>query len=222
MNRSALAVSLVALLGCQDRVVYSISVKHGVATIELRLENLWRDGIECAGAAQCADVLDAERKETEQRLVDAGGTVIESGFQVADGELDEVVRYTIPVEKLDASDQIVPIRVQRRSDVRADRPGVPSIAVLHLSGSATTVEMWGPATRMTGAAAMIPGVAEMASAVGGQPPELVLDVLTRGRGRALVVIPSTDTDGKVQHRDGWISDEAGLEDVLALRGLLLD
>ncbi len=222
MKRPALAVTLVTLVGCQDRVVYSVSLKHGVATIELRLENLWRDGIDCAGAAQCADVLEAERRETEKKLVEAGGTVLESGFQVNDGELDEVVRYTIPVEKLDASDQLVPIRVQRPSDVRANRPGVPSIAVVHLSGSPTTVEMWGPAMRATGAAAMIPGAAELAGVVGAEAPELVLDVLTRGRGRAHVVIPSTDNDGKVQHRDPWISGEAGLEDVMTLRGLLLD
>ncbi len=219
------AVALLALLGltgCEDRVVYFITLKHGIATIELRQENLWHDGIDCVGAAQCVDVLDAARKQEEKDATEAGATVLASGFQLRGNELDQVIRYTIPVEKLSEPGQLVPVVVQRPSDLRAGRAGVPSLAVMHLAGSPTTVEIAGPGVRVTGATASVPGVPEIASTVGEAAPEVVMDLLTRGRGRIHVVAPTTDTDGKIEHQEPWIQAEPGLADLIKLRGLLID
>lgn len=222
IGRGLALLTLLGLVGCEDRVVYFITLKHGIATVELRAENLWHDGIDCVGAAQCADVLETARKEEEKNAVDGGATLIASGFQLRGNELDQVIRYTIPVEKMTESGQLVPIMVQRPSDVRAGREGVPSLVVLHMASSPTIVELRGPAVRVTGATSGVPGVPELASAVGVEAPDVVMDMLTRGRGRIHVIVPATDNDGKLQHQEPWIQAEPGLADLLKLRGLLLD
>lgn len=212
---------LAVLAGCQDQVETFITIRHGVATVEVRLQNIWRDGLDCTGATQCAAALEAARREHVVELTDRGATVTASGFSFRGQELDSVFRYTVPVGKLD-DNQIIPITVQRPVDVRAGRAGVPSIAVLHLAGSPTTVEMKGPTVRISGDMAQLTGVAAVESAVGVQAPDLVVDVLSRGRGRAHVIVPSTDTDGRIQHHEPWIQDEVGLQVLLSQSGTLID
>lgn len=223
-----LGAALALLGGCQDRVETFITIRHGVATMEVRVQNIWRDGIECAGAAQCAEVLEEERRSQVIELTGTGATVSAAGYAVRPGssggrELDLVVRYQIPVDRIDG-DQIMPITVQRPSDVRTGRSGVPSIGVVHLAGSPTTVEMTGPAVRISGGFGGIAGestVSAVEDMVGKHAPDVVVDVLTRGRGRAHVVIPSTDSDGRVQHGDAWLQTENGLEALLGERGMLI-
>ncbi len=213
-------IALLWLAGCQDRIEDFITVKHGIATVETRAENIWRDGMDCSGAPACADALEKGRTDAVAQLTSGGANVTASGYALRGDELDLVIRYTVPVEKL-KDDQIIPITVQRPSDVRAGRPGVPSLAVLHLAGSPTTVDMHGPAVRVTGDLAEVPGASSVATAAGTTPPSVSMDVLSRGHGTIHIVAPSTDNDGKIEHGDTWVQTEPGLKELLATRGMLV-
>ena len=123
VNLLGCVAALLVLGGCQDRMVYNVRLRQGVAVIEQRAENLWRDGIDCVGAEQCADVLEQVRATNRAEVVAAGGSVIAVGYAIRGDDLDFVLQITQPIDKLLESGPLSPITVQRPSDVRAGRPG---------------------------------------------------------------------------------------------------
>ncbi len=217
MRGLALLVPL-ALCGCEDRLVYDVVVKRGIATVEVRAENIWRDGIDCDTVDSCAGLLESQRKEAVVSITDAGGVVATASYGVRGNELDLVVQYEIPVARMTDDAPFVPVVTQRPSDVRAGRPGVPSLGVIHLDGSTTTVAMKGPALRITGDLMHMPGGEALASVVNVDVPAVVMDVLSRGRGRIEVVVPTVDSAGALEHRATWIQEIPGLRERMLAGG----
>ena len=212
---------MLVLAGCEDRMVYNVRLRHGVAVIEQRAENLWRDGIDCVGAIQCADLLEQHRVYNRTEVVAAGGTVIAVGYAIRGDELDFVLQFTQPIDKLLESGPLSPITVQRPSDVRAGRPGVPSYAVIRDVGSPVTVDLRGPSLRMSAGSSLFTAGSPTDASVTATP-ERVVDVLTRGRGSVHVVVPAVDNQGSLVHGEPWIQTEPGLAELLKARGMLVE
>jgi hypothetical protein len=202
-------------------MVYDVRIRHGVAVIEERAENVWRDGIDCVGAEQCADVLEQQRVSNRADVVTSGGSVLAVGYAIRGDELDFVLRFTLPMDKLVADGPLSPITVQRPSDVRAGRPGVPSIAVIRDAGSAVTVNIHGPSIRMSGGSSLYAAGSDSDSSLTVRP-DRVVDVLARGRGRVHVVVPAVDEHGSLVHGEPWLPSEPGLAERLKARGMLVE
>jgi len=215
---------LLVLAGCEDRMVYDVRLRHGVALIEQRAENVWRDGFDCVGAEQCAEVLEQPLVSNRADVVASGGSVLAVGYVIRGDELDFVLRFTLPMDKLVAAGPLSPITVQRPSDGRAGRPGVPSIAVIRDAGSAVTVNIQGPSIRMSGGSSLFAAGSDSdaSDASVTATPERVVDVLTRGRGSVHVVVPAVDDHGGLVHGEPWIQTEPGLAALLKARGMLVE
>jgi hypothetical protein len=202
-------------------MVYDVRIRHGVAVIEERAENVWRDGIDCVGAEQCADLLEQSRVSNRAEVVAAGGSVLAVGYTIRGDELDFVLRFTQPVDTLAQIGPLSPILVQRPSDERAGRVGVPSIAVIRDAGSAVTVEIHGPSLRMSSGSSLFTAGSDSDTSLTIRP-ERVVDVLTRGRGSVHVVVPAVDEHGSLVHGEPWIQSEPGLAELLKARGMLVE
>jgi hypothetical protein len=217
--------ALLAIGGCEDRMVYNVRLRHGVAVVEQRAENLWRDGIDCAGAESCADVLEQARVSNRATVTAAGGLLIADGYTIRGDEFDFVVRFSIPVNKLadggPLSSPLYSVTLQRPSDVRAGRPGVPSIAVIRDARSDISVDVRGPSLRMSGGSSLFAVGAATDSSL-ALTPERVVDVLTRGRGRVHVIVPAVDEHGSRVRGDPWIQTEPGLAALLKAKGMLVE
>jgi hypothetical protein len=212
---------LLVLAGCEDRLVYDVRIRHGVAVIEERAENVWRDGIDCVGAEQCAYVLEQQRVTNRADVITSGGAVLAVGYAIRGDELDFVLRFTQPVDTLAQIGPLSPILLQRHSDERAGRAGVPSIAVIRDAGSAITVEIHGPSLRMSGGSSLFAGGSDSDTSLTIRP-ERVVDMLTRGRGSVHVVVPAVDEHGSLVHGEPWLHSEPGLAELLKARGMLVE
>ena len=202
-------------------MVYDVRIRHGVAVIEERAENVWLDGIDCVGAEQCADVLEQPRVSNRAEVIAAGGTVLAVGYAIRGDELDFVLRFTQPVATLAQVGPLSPILVQRPSDVRAGRAGVPSIAAIRDAGSAITVDIHGPSLRMSAGSSLFAAGSDSDASVTVRP-DRVVDVLTRGRGSMHVVVPAVDEHGNLGHGEPWLHSEPGLAELLKARGMLVE
>lgn len=212
------ALALVLLVGCEDQMVYDIVLKRGVAEVEQSAQNIWK--LDCVGAAQCSDMLAEELVSQGDKLRELGATDVSGTYGVRDGELDMVFRYQMPLDKLATGDQFQLVVTQSRADVRKGRPGTPTLAVLHVAGSPTQVRTWGPSVRIAGAVLPSALAQELTAALGTTVPEITCDILTKGRGRMQVIVPTTDSDGNVEDRPAWLAEQPGLTELLAAKGLL--